>query len=344
MTPKFEHFEQGLAFILELQSQGTPRTHARDGLSRLRAVMPEVRLDLTWDVEAIGGGVNYSLLLSADGWTYSLGAVPQGALPWPLRGATDPGAEVLVTVDGTVVTVSQAIGLLDFVWRHRSIADRLVDIALLEKERDRCEAEPEPHEVDAALGSLRRERGLEDDLTYKSWLTERHITEENLRAWLRGVLVNRALERVIVGARVDAELERPEQYQRARALVLDLRASEHELAVRLASEGRDLIEISDVLGRASGPRTIEVRDVFRYEVPEVFDATDGTTIISGPAESSRLFRVLERELEAAQEAVRNRIVKRLVADHFRDRRSRAEVVWQWGNDALPGTTFARAPA
>lgn len=341
MNPDDPRLAACTAFLLDVNGRGASRDEAREGLARLRAAMPEARLDLVWDAEVIGARVVYSLLVAIDGWTYSFGAVPHGALPWPLRGAVEPRAEVLVTVDGAPVTVAQAIGLLDFVWRSKPIADRLVDAALLAKERDQWDGEPGPEEVDAALVRFRAGRGLEDDRAYGAWLKERHIEDENLRAWIAGVLMNRGVEEAIVGPRLEAELAQPEAYARARVAVLEIGDSERELAERLVAQGRDVLEIAEVLGRGAGPRSVEVRDVLRHEAPAVFEAGDGATRVVSLAGSLAAAKVLEREVAAPVDAVRNRATKRLIADHFREQRARANVEWHWGPETLPGTTFSK---
>jgi putative peptide maturation system protein len=310
-------------------------------LAALRTELPRRRIDLVWDVEAVDGSVVYSLLVSDETCTYSLGAVARGAMPWPLRGAANPRADVLVTVDGGSVTVTQAIGVLDFVWRSRALADRIVDIALLNQERSRFDTEPTDSEVADAVRRLRAERGLTDDAAFHEWLRERRIGEENLRAWVAGVLVNRSLELAVVGARVPPELAHPERYQRARVLVADVLSSERAAAERLVREGMDVVDICEALGRSAGPRGLEVRDVLRYESEIVASTPAGETRLDAESAPARVFRVLSREAPPSGDTLRARVIKRLFAEHLREARGRADINWQWGNVAPAGSTFVR---
>ena len=341
MIPDAGQVRACLDLVTDLQTRGVTSAEARAALARLQASMPAVNLDLVWDVEAVGPTFTYSVLLSKDGWTYSFGAVPHGLLPWPLRGGVDPRAELLLSVDGVSITVAQAIGVLDFVWGTKSIADKLVDMALVARERDRYPREANREEVERAVRQLRDDRGLASDTAYLSWLDRRGISDEQLRRLVEGVLVDRQVERSIVGDRADEEIrERPEQYARARVAWLPIREDQREHAGRLVGQGRDILEITEALGEGTLSRSIELRYMYRYECPAVFEAEPGTMLVAGDAAAACVVKLLSREQTPPAQALRNRAVKRLIAERLRERRARATIEWHWGPTEVPGTTYS----
>ncbi len=335
MIPKDEELGACVRFLGELDATRASPAEARAALTRLRTTLPGCRVDLVWDTETIGNRVTYAVLLSQGEWTYSIGAARTGALPWALRGATDPRAELLLTVDGTSISVGDAIGVLDFVWRTRSIADRLVDMALLAKEDDRHDFEASKDEVAAAIVRLRAERGLDDEPAFRAWLDERTLTEEQLASWIGGVLVHRKLEQVIVGDRVEREIDaRPGDYVRARVAAFEVHERRHDEVVALVTGGHDVLEIAAAIGVGS----VEIVDLFRWEAAAAFECALGATVLVA---GNRVVKVLERETEAPASALRARVAKRLVAEHFRELRSRAAIEWHWGKTDASGTTFAK---
>lgn len=212
-------------------------------------------------------------------------------------------------------------------------------MALLAKEDGRHDFEASRDEIAAAVVRLRAERGLDDASTFRAWLDERRLTEEQLASWVGGVLVHRKLEQHIVGDRIEREAAaRPGDYVRARVAAFELHERHRDEVIDLISGGHDVLEI----GAAIGVRSVELVDLFRWEAAAVFECELGATVlVVGDAGHHRVAKVLEREAEAPPAALRARVAKRLVAEHFRELRSRAVIEWHWGKTDASGTTYTK---
>jgi putative peptide maturation system protein len=331
-----------VSFLMRVEEERLGREDALRELRQLRETMPAARLDLCWTREASADRANYTLLASSGNYTCSLGIAEHGKLPWQLRGSVEPQSHVLLTVDGTSVTIGQAIGLLDFIRGFKSIANELVDLALLTKEQYQIGESASEAEVDTALDQLRLERGLEDDTAYEAWLASRHMTTGQFRSWIAGVLVHRALQARMVGPLLNQELAADAgRYRRARVAALELRENEVGRARELIAKDIDILVVADMLNAGEAGRNVIVRDFSFYEAPDVFAAGAGQKLVTRIDGVPFAIKVLRIECEVPPAAVENRAIKRLINAHLRDRRARANIRWHWGTVDADGTTLLR---
>ncbi len=266
---------------------------------------------------------------------------PDRGAPFVLRGAERMTDRDLVQVDGEVMSVSEAIALLDFIWRERPVMRRLLDACLLQAALRADPVELCDDQVQAALDAIRAANGLYSAEATRRWMAERGITHEALEARAADQAAIRALRDRVVGAAVAGHFaaHRAEYDGATLARVALPDDPEHRARVEHAvARGMDLtalLGLAVAAGYAPPEDAPVVARVRRRELTgalcaAVFDAQSGRLhVVREPPRITvvHVFAVHPAELD---DATAELIAAELFDDWLAQRRSRARIEWNWG--------------
>ncbi|WP_124540175.1 hypothetical protein [Piscinibacter terrae] len=140
--------------------------------------------------------------------TLTLTLCRDGASPWLARGARRQNEGDLLRVNGSVMTVEQAIAHLDGPAHDTAAATRLVDACLVQAQLKQHPTEVSDLELQRAVEGLRRAHRLYTAADTRRWMDQRGLSDTELE----GLAVDHAavalLRSRIAAGRVDEHFER----------------------------------------------------------------------------------------------------------------------------------------
>jgi putative peptide maturation system protein len=347
-----DHLHEALAetldYLVTLSRDGTRPAAARSALRQVQERHPVTRMDLVWEEEAYDHSVHYDVLLHqpAKG-TVTVSYCPDRGLPWPLRGVHRWREKELLRVNTSVLRVDQAIACLDFIWEEAPLAQRLVNVCLIQEELAREPIELSDDELQRAMDAFRRGRRLYTAEQTREWLTRRGIGHEQMEqmvadeatiARLRDRLTADGVEAYFAEHRAEFDVARIAQCVFADAERAASARREIETGAATLAEVAERRFLADAC--AATERTASLFRVFqRGAAPvelasAVFDARPGD--LAGPVATDDGYvvaRVLGIAPAALDDATRGAIQRRLFAEWLETRRAAATIEWHWGNAA-----------
>lgn len=189
------------ADLLESFAAGGVRPdQALDATRRFAAEWTSLHVELLWDVEPYDATVHYDLVVSDDrGVTTSMSVTVSDGLPWPLRGAQRVGDTALVDVDGELVTVADAVAMLDGLAAVADgggdVAGRLVDACLRRPLVRAGIAAMAPAERETATAAYCRRLGIDGDAERTEWCRVHGVDAHGLTDRACAAVVSTRLER-----------------------------------------------------------------------------------------------------------------------------------------------------
>ncbi len=336
-----------LDYIMTLVREGTRPDEAKSGFRPLQRRHSDVGMRLIWEEETFDHSVHYDALLNFPGsGTVSLSYCEDRTKPWPLRGVQRWDDADLVRVNNNVLSVDQAIACLDFIWDEARIADRLVNVCLIEEEFEKNPIDISDQELQAAMDVFRRARKLYKAEDTLRWMERRGITHQQLESMMSAQARLVKLRDKVTGGRID-------EYFCAHSADFDTAYISRFVVAdeRKASEFADLIRngVLDFVSAAQRYFIEEKRSrqamtnffstVQRREAPAeirdvLFQSAPGS--ILGPVREGddyTIFSVLRVVPAILDEDARDGIKKVLFEQWLDERRQAASIEWLWGNVA-----------
>jgi putative peptide maturation system protein len=334
---------EALTYVRRLVRDGVEPTAALAGLAALKKRHPDTPMDLVWVQEPYDGSVHYDALIHAEGeGTVSLSFAADEGLPWPLRGVQRWQDRNLARVNGGVVTVDQAIAQLDFIWDEVPLVRRLVNTCLIQEVLKREPIAVDDADLQQAMDSFRRARGLFTAEDTHHWLADKALSAEKLEQLLMDQATLRKLRARVAAGRVEeyflanrdelAEvglllLDFPDE-GRALAALDELRRGETFVAVA----ERALVE---AVSRGEQAPVIESlvlrrREAVTFELPIAVAPGD----VLGPVPGKRgaaLVQVVAVQPACLDKRTRQAVEQVLFEDWLAERRKAARIEWYWGN-------------
>lgn len=190
-----------LDYLAILHEEQVRPDEARRRFRAIQAQHPDVTMELVWEEEAYDRSVHYDALVYAqDGATVSVSFCRDGALPWPLRGVHRWSDADLMQVNGNILKIQEAMGLLDDAWSRVPITRQLVNVCLIREEVERHPIELSDAELQLGMDRWRRANRLHDAAATRRWLQERGMTHEQLeQSVLAQLTMARLRERLTAG-------------------------------------------------------------------------------------------------------------------------------------------------
>jgi putative peptide maturation system protein len=223
VVPLTAAIEDTLAF---LKSACHERLQPREALQRFGAVQArhsDVGMSLVWEEESYDGSVHYDVLLrNATGATVSLSFCLGGGLPWPLRGVRRWSDADLVQVNGQVLTMREAVELLDIVWNESPIMERMINVCLIREELAQRPIEVSDAELQQGMDGWRRTHRLYTTEATLRWMQQRGMTHERLEEIVTESLTFIKLRERISEGQVKAYIESHRHEFAAAAAGLDV--------------------------------------------------------------------------------------------------------------------------
>lgn len=313
---------------------------ARAGLRDVQARHPGTSMELIWEQQAFDRSLHYDVLIrpAGGGSTVSLSYCADRGLPWPLRGVQRWSDRDLLRVNGTVLTVPDAMARLDSIWADASVVHQVIDGCLLSAEVTREPERITDEELQAGMDAFRRTHRLCLARDTEAWLQRRGMTHRQLEDLVADqIIIARIRDRVTAG-QVERYFERHrEGFDTAQVAAIEY-ATEPE--ARRAHQHLGSGEV-DFLRAAQARfqddpverplfRTIRRRDAIDQQAA-VFAAASGDVV--GPArvgERYALYRVLAIVPACLDDHVRAVIQRALFDEWLADRRRTATIEWNWG--------------
>ncbi len=338
-----------LAYLVGLITDDIVPSAAQRKLDDLRERYPDVRLRLIWQREEYDDSLHYDLLINRpDGATVSLSYCPDRMLPWPLRGRRSARDKVLLRVNGSAMNVDRAIAYLDFLWDETRVADRLVDACLMEQELQQAPVgRPTTEEIQRAMDSFRRTRGLLTAAATKDWMARHSLSDADLEQLVSGeATVARLRKRETAGRVAIAFEQNRRQFDSAR--IVRVLFPSRAVALRMIEEigaGSDFYAAAErAFTDDEGPSplaghfAVVRRGDLAVEMAErVFAASPGSTL--GPfatADGHEVVRLIAVKPAVLDEATVEQAERQLFKDWIEQRRLSAHVEWCWGDVAGSG--------
>jgi putative peptide maturation system protein len=334
----------GDALILEvvaaLRALSRSSAAPAEAAAQLRALAGP-RVELIHERDAAGDRHELGAVVELPDGAAVVRYCPDRGAPFILRGAERLGDRDLVQVDGEVMSVSEAIALLDFIWHERPVMRRLLDACVLQAALRAEPVELRDDQVQAALDAIRAANGLYTAEATRRWMVERGITHEALEARAADQAAIRALRDRVVGGAVAGHFaaHRAEYDAATLARVAVPDDPEHRARVEHAvARGMELTELlglaiaAGYVPSADAPVVARVRrrDLTGALGTAVFDPAAGRLrVVREPPRITvvHVFAVHPAELD---DATAELIAAELFDDWLAHRRGQARIEWNWG--------------
>jgi len=324
-----------LAYLRGLHDDATRPVGARAALRSLQARHPATSMDLVWEAEGFDGSVHYDMLLrDEDRATLSISYCPDRVQPWPLRGVQRWSDQDLLRVNTTTLSVGQAIACLDVVWDQASAVDGLVNVCLIQEELDRKPIALTDDELQLAMDGFRRARRLLTAADTMTWLAQRGMSHADLESLVADQLQIVKLRTRVTAAHVDSYFDQHgaafDSTQVARVTFASAADAERAVA-QLRSTASEFFALADQLFRAGRAASVELTTSCD---PAFAGARPGEIV--GPLEMdgrhvvAQVITHVEAELD---QRTRDRIERLLFDRWLADRRTAANIEWNWLNTA-----------
>lgn len=328
-----------MAYLAEVQRDQALPHEAEARLRMLQARHPETSMQLVWEREAFDETFHYDVLVrTPEHLTVSISVCAERALPWPLRGVHRWQEADLVRVNGTVMSVQQAVAFLDFVWGEAPVAARLVDVCLIEEELARNPIVLSDEELQLGLDAFRRAKGLYDAAATHAWMRMRDLTHAQLERVVADHLIVARLRDRIADGRVEEYFK---QHRAAFDMVQMARIEcSDEASARRVRDAIDTVGFYEVAERTLLEDTSCTIPVFallrRREAADplgaaLFAAEPGELV--GPIQVGQGYavaRVIARAPAQLDDITRGLVKQQLFDDWLAERRVEATIAWNWG--------------
>lgn len=307
-------------------------------LAGLRAAHPGHRFHLVADRDAYDGSEHHALIVrSPAGATLSLAVAPARGLPWPLRGVSRAREYDLLDVDGTTVSVAEALATIDFTAPDRPLLRQLVDGCLVDNALDEDPVTVPDGALQQAADTFRRIHGLRRAADTRDWLAARGLTDATFAELMQRNARATQLRRRVAGDHVAAwfadhaaDLEvlvvvwvgrepGAPAAQSAAGLATDALAE----LVRARREGRraglEEYHRGDLTGARAALATAAIGEAVELDDPD-----------AGPVAAV----VVDRRAAVLDPATRAEITHRLFDRWLAERRRNARITWFWGDERV----------
>jgi putative peptide maturation system protein len=236
-----------------------------------------------------------------------------------------------------VLTVQDAVALLDFVWEDRQIVMRLVDMCVIRGELERNPILLSAADIQDALDTFRAKRGLLTARSTVHWMKERGLTQERLENLAADQERVRRLRKSVTTNQIEHYFDgHRDEFSRVAVLLVPVDArsavaitgpAEIEAAARVAV-GRSLRD-----RRAASPTftTVTNSHPWRDLVVGVFGTPVGA--VCGPYQrdgEAWYALVMDRVAPSLEPGTRDSIEKILFDEWLANRRRKARIEWFWG--------------
>jgi putative peptide maturation system protein len=318
-------------------------TDAQREINAVRSRHPAASIELVWDEQEFDSSRHYDALIRPQGFsgTVSLSVCHDEGLPWPLRGLQPGRDSELLRVNGTVMSVENAIRQLDMLWHRKPLMQRLIDSCLIETELERRQIEVTPAEVQQTVDDMRRRRGLLTTTDTHAWLASSGMSMHGLTEIAVKLARAAKLRDLIVGQDVDRYLEQHrESFDAVNTRVLQTPDARIAQQVTEAVRGgsRPFLDAAQeaFFCDSTGRTQLFYRKEPRHRLAErLRDATAAfrSGDLLGPLDEGDerlLIHVVSVEPAERNPHLRSAVVARLFDDWLREQRQHARTEWFWG--------------
>jgi putative peptide maturation system protein len=330
-----------LDYLMTIVREETSPETAKSGLRPLQRKHSAVGMQLLWEEETYDRRIHYDALLNLpEEGTISISFCDHRATPWPLRGVHRWSDADLVRVNDNVLSVDQAIACLDFMWDEARIAERLVNICLVQNELSINPIDLSDEEFQSAMDGFRRARGLFKAEDTRRWMERRGLTHQELEILVTDLATVAKLRDRLVGNRVEEYFKTHSAdfdiAHIARIVLSDISAAS-VLADQIRCGYGDFFNAAqDVFTRSGQPGAdlfvaVRRRDAADEIRDALFQSPPGSVL--GPVRDGdryAIVRVLSTTRARLDKGTRETIENILFDEWLEERRQKATIEWFWG--------------
>ena len=329
-----------LDVVAALRALSRSNANPAQAVAQIRALAGSC-VELVFERDAITDEHQFDAVIDLPDGAVVIRCCPDRGAPFILRGAERMGDRELVRVDDEVLPVSQAIALLDFVWRERPVMRRLLDVCIIQAALRVNPVELRDDQVQAALDAIRVANGLHEAEATVRWMNERGMTHEALEAYAVDQAQIRALRDRIVGAAVPPHFAAHRaEYDSATlaAVALSDDPSHCALIERAMTDGMDLTALLGLAVAAGYAPTRDAPVIARVRRREltgalraaVFEASAGRLRVVREPQRITVVHVFAVDAAELDDATAELISAELFEGWLAQRRGQARIEWNWG--------------
>jgi putative peptide maturation system protein len=338
---------RALEIVQDAAASGDPPVLVQRRARELEKTFPTTKLDVFWEVEPFSKKHHYDLLIRTEGApSLLLRAGPDRGMPWVYRGAFRWNETILLRVNNQQILMQDAVARCDALWAQSSIADRLVNGALVADylESQGVDAgEVDETELQSTLDAVRCKHGLFTEQATRAWMEARGITMQGLEGIAREVAMGLRVRKQVVDGQEEAYYakHRPDF---ERAFIVEVRAGEDAHARVLYEQARETQggllgclgqhAIACLLRGQESFAQPHFRNLWRSPCDPPFAAVfaaDAPSLLA-PIHYADFFsvvQVLERRPPIMDEATRFEVQSRIFKQWLVMRRREARIEWSW---------------
>lgn len=332
-----EIFADVLACLEHISAERLAPDRALERVQALRERHGDATVDLVWDDEAFDGSFHYDALVRTPsaGKTMSLSVCRDGDLPWVLRGLQRWRDSELLRVNDVTLSVEQAITELDLLWNNPGLMQRLIDGCIVEGELKRRDIHVSAADVQSALNSMRRQRGLHTVAALQAWMDSTGISRETLQEIATTLARKARLRDMIAAARMSESLNTQLDEIKVAILEVGSEADAMHAAEIVRSGSRQLLEAGQELFLQAPHRHAQVslREDARHALAADVEGCElyaGAVHVQSAGDVYRVIHVLAVKAAQPGPQTTQRLKAMLFQDWLAEQRRAARIEWFWG--------------
>jgi len=326
-------------YLRSVTARQVSEDEAKAELTAIALEWEDLRARIVSSTEDYDESRHFDVLLTDGAGTYTISFAAADGLPWPLRGVNRWSEEDLVRVNGTTLTVQQAVSCLDFIWERDDLMNHLVNVCLVEEElAARRPFSVRGQDLQDRLDEFRRAHGLFSAGDTHKWLAGQGISHRQLERRLEDKQRVELLAEHVIGDLVPDYVKAHQAELGSLPVILATARSPEDLEELHGLTCDPAAWLNWAIAVGGSRREVRCCRISAFDSPPAmsFLASDdvpvGTVSDVYPHRLGHALacKIGPTELPEASRELTRRVRDRLFAEWLAERRRVADVEWYWG--------------
>ncbi len=336
-SPAFDEALRGaIALLRDVPRRRDEVQSAKRQFAAYQEAHPGVSARLAVELPPGEERADYDVLLDAGTGTLAVSWSADDAMPWLVDHADHWAASHVVTVNGTSLTVEEALQVVRIAGTsYPDLHDLLIrDVLRREAMGGSTAIDVSAEEIQDAADEFRRSNGLHSASATNRWLVERGLSVRSFQRLLRGGVQARKARARLIADRVEPFFrENTRLFDTLTIAMVDCRSPAVLEEIRTASAELGLAEAVLARARRTGaaPTRLTVEDRRAHTLPEELrEARLGAIVSSADSGNDRsLHQVIARTPATLDASTRAAVEEYLLRELLDERRRGATITWHW---------------
>jgi peptidylprolyl isomerase len=336
-SPAFDQALRGaIALLRDVPRRRDDVQSAKRQFAAYQQSHPDVPARLAVDLPPGEERADYDVLLDAGGGTLAVSWSADEAMPWFVDHADHWAASHVVTVNGSSLTVQEALQVVRIAGTsYPDLHDLLIRDALRREAMAEAEAiDLTADEIQEAADEFRRSNGLHSAEATHRWLVERGLSVRSFQRLLRGGVQTRKARAKLTADRVEPFFDQHARlFDTLTIATVEFRSPALREEIRAAAAEQGLAEAALAHGRRAGaaPLRLTVEDRRAHTLPtELREARPGQIVSPVDRGSDGpLHEVIGRRPATLDTPTRVAVEEYLFREWLDERRRGATITWHW---------------